>query len=149
MFFLRSKILIFLIFGAEKKNDPKKKSEIFFRSTFSTRKKKFFDPDFFSRVKILSGIQKTYLERCAMSANMLKMQILNLVVIENSPKTQDLWACSPFEPFGSPRFSPIGIFEMDFFIEKIKTGKKSGYIFRCRILPGTHFSHPQSDLITS
>ena len=31
---------------------------------------------FFSKVKILSGIQKSYLERPAMSASMLKMQIL-------------------------------------------------------------------------
>ena len=43
--------------------------------------------NFFFRAKIVSGIQKSYLEHRAMNANMLKMQILNLAVIENSPKT--------------------------------------------------------------
>ena len=51
----------------------------FSKNIFSS-KKKLFDPDFFSRIKIVSGIQKSYLERRAMSAHMLKIQISNDVL---------------------------------------------------------------------
>ena len=59
-------------------------------------KKKFWI--FISRVKIPPGIQKSYLERRAMSANVLKTQILKLVVKENSPKTLHFGDLHHFEP---------------------------------------------------
>ena len=53
-----------------------KKIQIFFRSKFSISKKYFLFWIFVSRVKISTGIQKSYLERRAMSATMLKIQFL-------------------------------------------------------------------------
>ena len=74
------------ILDEEKHFDPKKSLNFFFDSKILTSRQNMFFWIFISRVKIPPGIQKSYLERRAMSANMLKMQILNLVVIENSPK---------------------------------------------------------------
>ena len=54
------------------------KFKIFSIKIFDLEKKN--DPDFFSRAKIVSGIQKSYLERRAMSANVLKIQIYNGVL---------------------------------------------------------------------
>ena len=67
---------IFSIFGWKIFFGPKKKTKIFFDQHFRSRKNIFLIWIFISRVKISSGIQKSYLERRAMSATMLKMQFL-------------------------------------------------------------------------
>ena len=54
----------------------RKNFRFFFRSKFSISKIIFLIWIFISRVKISSGIQKSYLERRAMSATMRKMQFL-------------------------------------------------------------------------
>ena len=67
---------IFSIFGWENFFGPKIIPDFFFDQNFRSRKNIFLIWIFISRVKISPGIQKSYLERRAMSASMLKMQFL-------------------------------------------------------------------------
>ena len=69
-------------------------------------KKYFFEiENFVSRVKISSGIQKSYLERRAMNATMLKMQVFERCIVEKQPQNLQfldlltIWALN-FRHFG-------------------------------------------------
>ena len=66
-------------FWVRKKKWVQKSRRFFFSINIFDLEKYVFDLIFFSRVKISSGIQKSYLERRAMSATMLKMQFLEAV----------------------------------------------------------------------